>query len=72
MVVPAVYRLCQQAEVPYRAWRALRNAAGLRLLRLTGDPQSVADRLGLTTLKAVEVWQKLDQAGARQGGGPAE
>lgn len=55
----AIYRLCQQANVTYKAWRALRNTAGLRLLNLTGDPQVVADRLGLTTLKAVEVWQKL-------------
>ncbi len=59
----AVYALCQRANVPYKAWRALRNSAGMRLLHLTGDPQVVADRLGLTTLKAVEVWQKLDAAG---------
>ncbi|WP_034388677.1 site-specific integrase [Deinococcus sp. YIM 77859] len=54
-----IYALCRQANVPYKAWRALRNAAGLRLLLQTGNPQVVADRLGLTTLKAVEVWQKL-------------
>lgn len=59
----AVYALCQRANVPYRAWRALRNAAGLRLLRQTNDPQEVARCLGLTTLKAVEVWQKLEREG---------
>ncbi|EYB69290.1 phage integrase-like protein SAM-like protein [Deinococcus phoenicis] len=58
-----IYALCRAANVPYRAWRALRNSAGLRLLRLTGDPRIVADRLGLTTLKAVEPLQKLDRAG---------
>ncbi len=58
----AIYALCQRANVPYRAWRALRNAAGLRLLRLTGDAQLVADRLGLTTLKAVEPLQKINKA----------
>ncbi|GAA5512923.1 tyrosine recombinase XerC [Deinococcus carri] len=59
----AVYQLCRDANVPYRAWRALRNAAGLRLLQQSGDPQLVAARLGLTTLKAVEVWQKLERLG---------
>lgn len=57
----AVYALCQRANVPYRAWRALRNSAGLRLLRLTNDPQTVANQLGLTTLKAIEPLQKLHQ-----------
>lgn len=59
----AIYALCRTANVTYKAWRALRNSAGLRLLRLTGDPQAVATRLGLTTLKAVEPLQKLDAAG---------
>ncbi|WP_343216660.1 integrase [Deinococcus aestuarii] len=54
-----VYLLCRRANVPYKAWRALRNAAGLRLLQRTGDPRAVAAQLGLGTLKAVEVWQKL-------------
>jgi len=58
----AIYALCQRANVPYRAWRALRNAAGLRLLLRTNDPGEVARQLGLTTLKAVEVWQKLQGA----------
>ncbi|SMB80174.1 tyrosine-type recombinase/integrase [Deinococcus hopiensis] len=60
----AIYALCQRANVPYRAWRALRNTAGMRVLQQTGDPQEVARRLGLTTLKAVEVWQKLEAEGA--------
>lgn len=50
-----LYALCRSANVPYRAWRALRNTAGLRLLRLTGDEARVADQLGLGTLKAVQV-----------------
>lgn len=57
-----IYQLCQRANVPYKAWRALRNAAGLRLLQLTGDPNEVAARLGLTTLKAVEPWLKMQTA----------
>lgn len=56
----ALYILCQQANVPYRAWRALRNAAGLRILRESGNPALVAEKLGLSTLKAVQVWEKLD------------
>lgn len=57
----ALYRLCARANVPYRAWRALRNTAGLRILEQTGDPNAVARRLGLSTLKAVEVWKKLPE-----------
>lgn len=56
----ALYLLCRRANVPYRAWRGLRNTAGLRLLRQTGDPRAVAAQLGLSTLKAVEVWEKLE------------
>lgn len=55
----ALFRLCMRANVPYRAWRALRNTAGLRILEQTGDPAVVARRLGLGTLKAVEVWKRL-------------
>ncbi|WP_425144944.1 tyrosine-type recombinase/integrase [Deinococcus sp.] len=55
----ALYALCRTANVNYRGWRALRNHAGLRLLRLTGDPQQVADALGLGTLKATEPWLKV-------------
>lgn len=55
----ALFRLCKRANVPYKAWRALRNAAGWRLLQESGRADVVAERLGLSTLKAVEVWQKL-------------
>ena len=58
-----LYALCLQANVTYRGWRALRNHAGLRLLRLTGDPGRVAEVLGLTTLKATEPWQKVSAQG---------
>ncbi|GHF87340.1 hypothetical protein GCM10017782_25800 [Deinococcus ficus] len=56
-----LFRLCSRANVPYKAWRALRNAAGWHLLQQTGRPEDVAEHLGLGTLKAVEVWQKLQK-----------
>ncbi|PYE52052.1 tyrosine-type recombinase/integrase [Deinococcus yavapaiensis] len=55
----AVYAACTRALVPYKAWRALRNHAGLRLLRASGDPALVAARLGVRTFKAVEPLVKL-------------
>lgn len=62
----ALHRLCRRANVPYKAWRALRNAAGWRLLQETGRPEAVAEHLGLGTLKAVEVWQKLQKKAEAQ------
>lgn len=65
----ALYRVCSNANVEVRAkgarvgrgWRALRNAAGLRLVHLTGDPDLVAERLGVGTRLAVEPLVRLAQ-----------
>ncbi|GGR18797.1 tyrosine-type recombinase/integrase [Deinococcus ruber] len=67
-----LFNVCIRANVSYRGWRALRNAAGLRLLELTGDPKQVAETLGLTTLKATEPWQKLSAAAETQRAGSPE
>lgn len=48
-----VFRLCQRAEVPYKAWHALRHAAGLRLLAGQASQREVAEALGLGGRTAV-------------------
>ncbi|MGY2895357.1 integrase/recombinase XerC [Deinococcus sp. UYEF24] len=42
-----IYALCLKANVPYRAWRGLRHAAGLRLYRETKDLNQVALQMGV-------------------------
>ena len=54
----AVYRLCQAANVEYKAWHPLRNSAGLRLLKLTGDAHETLATLGLTDIDAIRPLQK--------------
>jgi integrase len=61
-----LFGLCRSANVPYRAWRALRNHAGLRMLSLTHDEQQVARYLGLSTLKAVKFIQRAVDQGMGQ------
>ncbi|MEF2280308.1 site-specific integrase [Deinococcus sp. YIM 134068] len=55
-----LYRLCRQANVTYKAWRALRHHYALRLWQETGDPHLVADQLGLGTLLAVQPYVRLE------------
>ena len=65
-----LYKLCQHANVDYKAWRALRHRYALKLWQDTGDPQRIADQLGLGTLLAVQPYLRLEQARrarARQG-----
>ena len=62
----ALFRVCISANVPYRAWRALRNHAGLRMLLLTHDEKQVARYLGLGTLKAVQFIQRAVDRGMGQ------
>ncbi|TSA87497.1 site-specific integrase [Deinococcus detaillensis] len=66
MVRAALFRVCLSGNVPYRAWRALRNHAGLRMLNLTHDEQRVAQYLGLSTLKAVKFIQRAVDRGMGQ------
>ena len=62
----ALFRVCLAGNVPYRAWRALRNHAGLRMLNLTHDEEQVARYLGLSTLKAVQFIQRAVDRGMGQ------
>lgn len=48
-----VFRLCQRAGVPYKAWHALRHAAGLRLLAGQASQREVTEALGLGGRTAV-------------------
>ncbi|MDL2345319.1 site-specific integrase [Deinococcus sp. MIMF12] len=48
-----VFRLCQRAEVPYKAWHALRHAAGLKLLAEQATQREVTEALGLGGRTAV-------------------
>jgi integrase len=54
-----VWRLCRRANVPYRAWQALRNAAGVRLLGLTPDREGVQAQLGLADPESLRPLVKL-------------
>jgi integrase/recombinase XerD len=53
-----LYRLCKAANVDYRAWRALRHHAGLRLYRLTNDAELVRRELGLSTVQLTQPYQR--------------
>ncbi|PYE51026.1 phage integrase N-terminal SAM-like domain-containing protein [Deinococcus yavapaiensis] len=59
-----IYRLCDRANVTYKAWRALRAHAGLRLLQASNDPAFVAQHLGVHTLKAIAPLIKLAERNA--------
>lgn len=61
-----LFGACVKSNVPYRAWRSLRNHAGLRLLQLTHDEQYVARYLGLSTLKAVKFIMRAVDRGMGQ------
>ncbi|WP_161880683.1 tyrosine-type recombinase/integrase [Deinococcus alpinitundrae] len=66
LVRAALFRVCVGGNVSYRAWRALRNHAGLRMLSLTHDEAEVARYLGLGTLKAVKFIQRAIDRGMGQ------
>lgn len=66
MVRSALFSGCNKANVPYKAWRALRNHAGLRLLNLSQDEEYVARYLGLSTLKAVKFIMRAVERGMGQ------
>ncbi|MPY66382.1 tyrosine-type recombinase/integrase [Deinococcus sp. SDU3-2] len=48
-----VFRLCQRTGVPYKAWHALRHAAGLKLLTEQASQREVTEALGLGGRTAV-------------------
>ncbi|KEF33582.1 hypothetical protein RDMS_11665 [Deinococcus sp. RL] len=49
-----IFRLCGRAGVPYRAWHALRHAAGLKLLAEDATQREVTAALGLGSRTAVK------------------
>ncbi|THF70858.1 integrase [Deinococcus sp. Arct2-2] len=55
-----LYRLCRRANVPYQAWQALRNAAGIRLLGLQTQLETQA-YLGLAGYESLRPLVKLKQ-----------
>ena len=57
-----IYALCLKANVPYRAWRGLRHAAGLRLYRQTGDLNQVAAQMGVENPHLVAMYRDTVQA----------
>jgi integrase/recombinase XerC len=56
-----IYLLCMKANVPYRAWRGLRHAAGLRLYRQTGDLNQVALQMGVENPHLVAMYRDAAQ-----------
>ncbi|WP_104992476.1 tyrosine-type recombinase/integrase [Deinococcus sp. NW-56] len=66
-----VFRLCQRAGVPYKAWHALRHAAGLKLLAEQATQREVTQALGLGGRTAVRPLIRLSDRPdltARSGG----
>ncbi|MBB5234002.1 tyrosine-type recombinase/integrase [Deinococcus budaensis] len=62
-----IFRLCRRANVPYRAWQALRNAAGLRLLGLVEREEAQA-QLGLAGSESLRPLVKLSGQPQRRRG----
>jgi integrase/recombinase XerC len=56
-----IYLLCMKANVPYRAWRGLRHAAGLRLYRQIGDLNQVAAQMGVENPHLVAMYRDAAQ-----------
>ncbi len=56
-----MFSLCLKANVPYRAWRALRHAAGLRFYRESGDLEQVARRLGVENHHLVRMYREVTE-----------
>ena len=54
-----VYLLCLKANVPYRAWRGLRHAAGVRFFRQTGNLEQVARLMGVENVHLVRMYQEV-------------
>lgn len=55
----AVFALCKKANVPYKAWMALRNYAGIKMLYETGDGRLTAARLGIGGRQALNPTVRL-------------
>ena len=55
----AIFALCLKANVPYRAWRGLRHAAGVRYYRENGNLEQVAQLLGVDNHHLVKMYQEV-------------
>ena len=58
-------RLAAAANVPYRGYHALRHYCGTRLMRDTGDLDTVARVLGHSSIETARVYAKWSDAGAK-------
>ena len=61
-----IYTLCLKANVPYRAWRGLRHAAGLRYYQQTGNLEQVAKLLGVENHHLVRMYQEVSEGEVTQ------
>ena len=55
----SIYTLCLKANVPYRAWRGLRHAAGVRFFQQTGSLEQVARLMGVENVHLVRMYQEV-------------
>ncbi len=62
-------RLTVAAGVPYRGYHALRHYCGTRLMRDTGDLDTVARVLGHSSIETARVYAKWSDAGAKSASG---
>jgi len=58
-------RLAAAADVPYRGYHALRHYCGTRLMRDTGDLDTVARVLGHSSIETARVYAKWSDQGAK-------
>lgn len=58
-----IFDLCRRANVPYKAWHSLRNAAGVKMLNEFDDRTSVMRELGLTHRMALRPMVKISGKG---------
>ena len=61
-----VYLLCLKANVPYRAWRGLRHAAGVRFFRQTGSLEQVARLMGVENVHLVRMYREVAEQTATE------
>lgn len=58
-----IFDLCRRANVPYKAWHALRNAAGVKMLQENPERHTVMRELGLTHRMALRPMVKISGQG---------
>ncbi len=58
-------RLCSKTDVTYRALHSLRHTAGTRLMRQTGNPQTVQKFLGHASISTTSIYMKWSDDGLK-------